>query len=98
GGGRGGRAGGVTGEPAGAGDRPALLVKAWEPPLSEFLDWLGELRAALGGELPIFVLPLAEGEGSALALAAGRDARIWSRCLDTAGDPWLFAVTAEPDA
>lgn len=88
----------VIAELARAGDPPALLVKAWEPPLSEFLDWLGELRAALGGELPIFVLPLAEGEGSALALAAGRDARIWSRCLDTAGDPWLFAVTAEPDA
>ena len=88
----------VIAELAAAGDPPALFVKAWEPPLAEFLDWLGELRAALGGQVPIFVLPLAEAAGDDHALAAGRDAQIWSRCLDGAGDPWLFAVTAEPAA
>ena len=88
----------VIAELAAAGDPPALFVKAWEPPLAEFLDWLGELRTALGGQVPIFVLPLAEAAGDDLALAAGRDAQIWSRCLDGVGDPWLFAVTAEPAA
>ena len=83
---------------AAAGEAPALLVKAWEPPLAELLDWLGELRLALGAGVPILVLPLAIGAGGRLALAAGRDARIWTRRLDTAGDPWLFAVTAEVSA
>ncbi len=85
-------------ELAAAEDPPALLVKAWEPPLAEFTDWLAELRAALGARAPIFVLPLAQGEGASLALAAGRDARIWSRCLDAVGDPWLFVVIAEDAA
>jgi hypothetical protein len=84
----------LVAELAAADDPPALLVKAWEPPLAEFRDWLGELRAALGARAPIFVLPVAEGG----ALAAGRDARIWSRALDAAGDPWLFVVARESDA
>ncbi len=79
-------------ELAAAGAPPVLLVKAWEPPLAEFIDWLGELREALGTGVPIFVAPLVEGTG---ALAAGSDARIWSRGLDATGDPWLFVLTAE---
>jgi uncharacterized protein DUF2868 len=84
----------LVAELAAAGDPPALLVKAWEPPLGEFVDWLGELRTAIGAGAPIFVLPVAEGASG--ALAAGRDARIWSRGLDRAADPWLFVVTGEP--
>jgi Protein of unknown function (DUF2868) len=80
-------------ELAGAGDPPALLVKAWEPPLAELRDWLAELRVALEPRAPILVLPIAQGE--AAALASGSDARIWSRALDAAGDPFLFVVTAE---
>jgi Protein of unknown function (DUF2868) len=79
---------------AAAADPPALFVKAWEPPLAEFTDWLAELRAALGERAPIFVLPIA-ADG---ALASGSDARIWNRALDAAGDPWLFVVTDEDRA
>ena len=84
----------LTAELAAAGDPPALLVKAWEPPLAEFGDWLAELRAALGAHAPIFVLPLSP-DG---ALASGSDARIWTRGLDGAGDPFLFVLTAEDPA
>ena len=83
-------------ELAGAGDPPALLVKAWEPPLAELRDWLAELRAALGPRTPIFVLPVAQDAGA--ALAAGSDARIWSRGLDAVGDPFLFVVTGDDPA
>jgi hypothetical protein len=83
---------------AAAPDPPALLVKAWEPPLAELRDWLGDLRAALGARAPIFVLPVAEREGGVLAPAAGQDARIWTRALDAAADPFLFVVTAEDAA
>jgi len=72
-----------------AADPPALLVKAWEPPLAEFSDWLAALRTALGERAPILVLPIAANG----ALASGSDARIWSRALDAAGDPWLYVVT-----
>jgi hypothetical protein len=82
-------------ELAAAGDPPALLVKAWEPPLAELLDWLAELREALGTGVPILVLPVAEGAPAALADAAGGDARIWARSLAGTGDPWLFAVARE---
>jgi len=88
----------LTAELAEAIDPPALLVKAWEPPLAEFRDWLGELRAALGDGAPIFVLPVAEAADGAPALAAGPHARTWSRCLDAAGDPWLFVVAGEASA
>jgi hypothetical protein len=84
----------LTAELAAAGEPPALLVKAWEPPLAELCDWLAELRVALGAQVPIFVLPVAAGG----ALAAGSEARIWSRALDTAGDPFLFVITAEDSA
>jgi hypothetical protein len=73
-------------------DPPALLVKAWEPPLAELGDWLGELREALGSGIPIFVLPIADGAAS---LARGGDARIWGRGLDAVADPWLFVVTGD---
>jgi len=78
-------------ELAAAGDAPALLVKAWEPPLGEFTDWLSELRSALGARTPIFVLPVAAES----ALASGSDARIWTRALDAVGDPFLFVVTTD---
>jgi uncharacterized protein DUF2868 len=82
-------------ELAGTGDPPALLVKAWEPPLAELLDWLGELRDALGTGVPILVLPVAQGAPAALADPAGVDARIWARSLAGTGDPWLFAVSED---
>ena len=84
----------LTAELVAAPDPPALIVKAWEPPLAEFTDWLAELRAALGERAPIFVLPVAANGD----LASGSDARIWNRALDATGDPWLFVVTAESPA
>ena len=80
---------------AAAGAPPALLVKAWEPPLAELLDWLAELRDALGTGVPILVLPVAEGAPAALADPDASDARIWARSLAGTGDPWLFAVSEE---
>ena len=73
---------------------PALLVKSWEPPLGEFLDWLAELRERLGDGRVVFVLPLAESaEGPVLAVGPAADT--WTRRLDQAGDPWLDVVTGE---
>jgi len=87
----------LVAELAAAGDPPLLLVKAWEPPLAEFLDLLGELREAMGEGTPLLVVPLAETGSDRWALASGADARTWVRRLDAAADPWLDVVTV-PEA
>ncbi|MEM7411505.1 MAG: DUF2868 domain-containing protein [Myxococcota bacterium] len=73
---------------------PTLLVKGWEPPLGELLDWLDELRAALGDGRPILVVPVEASEGDApgFRFATGRMAETWVRRLDRAGDPWLEVI------
>jgi hypothetical protein len=78
----------------GEGGWATVLVKAWEPPVLEVLDFLADLRTALGEGKPIAVVPLAlDGEGRASAPAPGQ-ARQWRRRLDTAGDPWLVTHTS----
>jgi len=65
-----------------------LIVKAWEPPMGELLDFLRELRGALGEGAEVTVLPV--GEATAGQRAA------WPRRLATLRDPWLGVV--EPTA
>jgi hypothetical protein len=74
---------------------PLLLVKAWEPPILEVLDLLGELRGACGDGRTILVLPLARGADGALSPARDSNAHTWTRRLDAVGDPWLDVVTGE---
>jgi len=69
--------------------RPAVAVrvKAWEPPMLELLDFLGELREALGDAVPIQIVPV--GDASAAQRAA------WPRVLAKLGDPWLGVAEGE---
>jgi hypothetical protein len=93
-----------AGEGAFAGDAPvvaavgsggwaSVFVKAWEPPVLEFLDFLAELRAALGDGKPIAVVPLAVDAGGRAQAPVPEQAGPWRRRLETAGDPWLVAHT-----
>ncbi|NBC11111.1 MAG: DUF2868 domain-containing protein [Planctomycetes bacterium] len=61
-----------------------VLVKAWEPPMGELLDFLRALREALGDGVEVTVLPV--GEATAGQRAA------WPRRLATLRDPWLRVV------
>ncbi|MEM9914967.1 MAG: DUF2868 domain-containing protein [Planctomycetota bacterium] len=64
-------------------DRPVLIrVKAWEPPVLEFLDFLSDLRQALGDGRAIEVQPIGDG-----------DRAMWQRKLASVGDPWLRLVS-----
>lgn len=76
------------GEAAG---RVAVCVRAYEPPMLEFLDFLADLRAGVGPGRAIAVLLLG---GS----AADHDA--WRRKLTTSGDPGLVCaeVRDSPEA
>ena len=66
----------------------AVLVKAWEPPMLDFVDFVVALRQAIGDGRQITVLPVG------LERAAGRapaplELAAWRDTLQRVGDPWL---------
>ncbi len=63
--------------------RVAVCVRAYEPPMLEFLDFMADLRGAVGTERAIAVL-LIGGEA--------RDHDAWRRKLTTLGDPGLVCA------
>ena len=63
-----------------------VVVRAWEPPMLEFMDFLGDLRAGLGRGRTIEVQPVGEG-----------DRGVWRRKLGQSNDPWLRLVGEEAD-
>ena len=60
----------------------AAVVRGYEPPVADFLDFLRELRAALGDGRRVDVIPLGADEAHL---------RVWSGALASLGDPWLRA-------
>jgi hypothetical protein len=67
----------------------ALVVEAWEPPVADYVDFVGELRRVLGAGRPLVVALCNRGEDGAL-LPAGPAQRLqWRRRLAELGDPWL---------
>lgn len=70
--------------------RVILLTKGWEPPLLEFVDFLGLVRDELGGDCSITVVPVdVTGEG---VRAEERD--VWARALGRVRDPRLYVLEA----
>ena len=69
-----------------------VVVKAWEPPMREFEDFLRQLRAAVGDKRPIEVIPVATDRGQPLSTPADVDMLQWRRAMDAMGDPWLSVV------
>ncbi len=67
-------------------------VKAWEPPVLEFTDFLADLREALGRGRPVRVTPRVRGgvEGDTA------DVAVWADRLAAAGDPWTRLDPAAP--
>ena len=66
-----------------------MLVKAWEPPLLDCLDFLQALRAACGQRRWIVVAPVAMAPGGAVQPCAGPAFSVWQRKLRSLGDPTL---------
>jgi len=84
---------------AAATDAPlVILVKAWEPPMAEVLDFLRDLRAAAGEARPVSVVPLALAADGTPTGAEARHQDVWRRALATLGDPWLRTLAAGGDA
>jgi hypothetical protein len=59
-----------------------VIAPAWEPPLLEFGDFLGELRAALGAGPSIVVLPIGERGTASTAL----ERETWTRAVQRNAD------------
>lgn len=76
-----------------------VLVKAWEPPVMDLLDFLGDVRQALDDGLRIRVVPLWMPHGK---LENRADAAVyieqWRQKLATLGDPWLSVRAPRLDA
>jgi len=66
-------------------DLVLVFVKSWEPPLMEFLDFMGDLRKAARKKTPIYVVPLALDE-------TGTGNVIWSKVLRKLADPWIHVT------
>lgn len=72
---------------ADGGEQPVLVrVKAWEPPVLEFLDFLSDLRQAIGDGRTIEVQPIGDGDRS-----------VWQKKITSVGDPWLRMVADTPN-
>ncbi len=69
-----------------------ILVKGWEPPLLEFIDFVKSLRGHLAGDrAEIVVLPVGLDSDSHVGLHAASPAQIklWRDKLARLGDPSL---------
>jgi len=76
----------------------AITVKAWEPPLHEFIDFVQDLRKGLKPGVAIVVIPIADDGAGAAVGANAPQVEVWRRRVARAGDPWLRVATrAEED-
>jgi hypothetical protein len=67
-------------EQASGARRVVIAVRAFEPPMGEFIDFVRELRRVIGDGKTIEVVPVD---------ATPRQLDVWRSKLATVGDPWL---------
>ncbi len=76
-----------------------VLVKAWEPPVMDMVDFLGDLRQALNDGCRIRVAPLWIPHGDTVSDGnAAVYIEQWRHKMATLGDPWLSVRTLRLDA
>jgi hypothetical protein len=74
---------------SGAETSVVVVVRAWEPPVLEFVDFVSDLRSALGEAVSIAIIPVALGADGGPEAAPEADFSQWQRRLIALGDPWL---------
>jgi hypothetical protein len=72
-------------------DPVVVLTPAWEPPLLEFVDFLGELRTVIGPSASIIVVPVAEDARAITAI----ERENWSRAVGRARDPRAYVEAGD---
>lgn len=73
--------------------RIILAVKSWEPPTEEILDFVLQLRAAVGEHTLLFILPLAFNPQDGCSRANDTRMEIWLERVVKLADPWTQIVT-----
>jgi hypothetical protein len=66
-----------------------VLTPAWEPPLLELLDFLGDVRRRFGPDASIVVAPVPDGPRSVTPV----ERETWTRAIARLGDPKLYVET-----
>jgi len=66
-----------------------VLVKSWEPPVLEALDFVSDLRKAMGPRRLLVVCPVGLGQGGRPQPPAAPDLERWERRTRTLRDPAL---------
>ena len=66
-----------------------VLVKGWEPPVLEALDFVSDLRAAMGPRRLLVVCPVGLGQGGLPTTPAAPDLDRWERRTRARRDPAL---------
>jgi hypothetical protein len=74
---------------AAAPDLLVVFTPAWEPPLLEFLDFLGELRRHIGDAVTIIVTPVPERTHA----VSDTERDTWARAVGRLADPRLYLET-----
>jgi hypothetical protein len=67
-----------------------VFTPAWEPPLLELLDFLGEIRRRVGAEHSIVVAPVADGARTVSAV----EHETWARAIGRLRDPRVYVEAA----
>ena len=70
-------------------DPIVIMARAWEPPIAEFLDFIQDLRTAVGPERRIAVVPLHPTANRQSSPPTPGEQSLWRRQLAGLGDPWL---------
>ncbi|MFU8817650.1 MAG: DUF2868 domain-containing protein, partial [Pseudomonadales bacterium] len=70
--------------------RVLVVTKGWEPPLLEFMDFLGLVRETLSGEASVTVVPLALSGDQ----VHDDEREVWARALARLRDPRLYVMEA----
>ena len=71
--------------------RIAVFTRAYEPPMLDFVDFVKRLRARVGAEVAIVVVPTPDLAGG----ASNDDVDTWRRTLARLGDTRLYVEAAE---
>jgi hypothetical protein len=85
------------------GDEPGVdgvivMVKAWEPPMLEFLDFMSELRAKMGAGRKLVVVMLGFGGEGEIGPPRVGDVVQWRRRLERLDDDALTAMSWGEDS